>query len=210
MPFPIDITNIQTAALIAISTPLDGMNFYSEMFELKGGDGQPLFNQLRIGLSCAKCQAAGKAADCTHMKDVIPPWKSAAKFDMVKAIYGDRKDLLAKESMGQITSDQASVFPEKLINKIMTNPEYKLRNPAKYIFLGVDPNGGGASEMAIITMTMEMNNIVITGMESHPAKSHDMIEMLLVQHIRALRGHPDLRDAWIIFFPENNVSNIVS
>lgn len=42
------------------------------MFELKGGDGQPLFNQLRIGLSCAKCQAAGKAADCTHMKDVIP------------------------------------------------------------------------------------------------------------------------------------------
>ena len=66
--------------------------------------------------------------------------------------------------------------------------------------------GGGASEMAIITMTMEMNNIIITGLESHPAKSHDMIEMLLVQHIRALRGHPDLKDAWIIFFPENNVS----
>ncbi len=32
------------------------------------------------------------------MKDVIPPWKSAAKFDMVAAIYGDRKDLLARES----------------------------------------------------------------------------------------------------------------
>lgn len=36
------------------------------------------------------------------MKDVIPPWKSAAKFDMVAAIYGDRKDLLARESMGQM------------------------------------------------------------------------------------------------------------
>tara|TARA_Y100001936_G_scaffold229973_1_gene252633 strand:+ start:578 stop:1111 length:534 start_codon:yes stop_codon:yes gene_type:complete len=64
--------------------------------------------------------------------------------------------------------------------------------------------------MAIVTMTMEMNNIVITGMESHPAKSHDMIEMLLVQHIRALRGHPDLKDAWIIFFPENNLGQEAS
>ena len=206
----VPLLEMETTALIAISTPLDGMNFYSEMFELKGGDGQPLFNQLRIGLSCAKCQAAGKAADCTHMKDVIPPWKSAAKFDMVKAIYGDRKDLLAKESMGQITSDQCSVFPEKLINRMMQRPETRLKSCAKYIFLGVDPNGGGASEMAIVTMTMEMNNIIITGMESHPAKSHDMIEMLLIQHIRALRGHPDLKDAWIIFFPENNLGQEAS
>ena len=206
----VPLLEMETTALIAISTPLDGMNFYSEMFELKGGDGKPLFNTLRIGLSCAKCQAAGKAADCTHMKDVIPPWKSAAKFDMVKAIYGDRKDLLARESMGQITSDQASVFPEKLINRFLEKPEYQLRNPAKYVFLGVDPNGGGASEMAIVTMTMEMNNIIITGLESHPCKSHDQIEMLLLQHIRALRGHPDLRNSWIIFFPENNLGQEAS
>jgi len=206
----VPLLEMETTALIAISTPLDGMNFYSEMFDLKGGDGQPLFNTLRIGLSCAKCQAAGKASECTHMKDVIPPWKSAAKFDMVKAIYGDRKDLLARESMGQITSDQASVFSEKLINRLMERPEYQLQNPAKYVFLGVDPNGGGSSEMAIITMTMEMNNIIITGMETHPARSHDQIEMLLLQHVRALRGHPALKDAWIIFFPENNLGQEAS
>ena len=89
---------METTALIAISTPLDGLNFYSEMFELKGADGKPLFNTLRVGLSCQKCQDEGKAESCSHMKDVIPPWKSAAKFDMVAAIYGDRKDLLARES----------------------------------------------------------------------------------------------------------------
>ena len=112
--------------------------------------------------------------------------------------------------MGQITSDNASVFPEKLINRLMDRPEYKLQNSAPFIFLGVDPNGGGSSEMAIVTMVMESNNIVITGMESHPARSHDMIEMLLVQPIRASRGHPDLRDSWIIFFPENNLGQEVS
>ena len=56
------------------------------MFDLKGGDGKPLFNQLKIGMSCEKCQKLGKAAECTHMASVVPPWKSAAKFDMVKAI----------------------------------------------------------------------------------------------------------------------------
>ena len=50
------------------------------MFDLKGGDGLPLFNQLKIGMSCEKCQKMGKAADCTHMASIVPPWKSAAKF----------------------------------------------------------------------------------------------------------------------------------
>ena len=69
---------METTALIAISTPLDGLNFYSEMFELQGADGKPMFNTLRVGLSCDRCQKLGKATECTHMKDIIPPWKSAA------------------------------------------------------------------------------------------------------------------------------------
>ena len=50
------------------------------MFDLKDGSGASLFNTLRTGLSCQKCIDEGKAADCTHMQSVIPPWKSAAKF----------------------------------------------------------------------------------------------------------------------------------
>ena len=67
----VPLLEMETTALIAISTPLDGLNFYSEMFELKGADGKPLFNTLRVGLSCQKCQDEGKAESCTHMKDVI-------------------------------------------------------------------------------------------------------------------------------------------
>lgn len=67
----VPLLEMETTALIAISTPLDGLNFYSEMFELKGADGKPLFNTLRVGLSCEKCQRDGKADSCSHMKDVI-------------------------------------------------------------------------------------------------------------------------------------------
>ena len=201
----VPLLEMETTALIAISTPLDGMNIYSEMFELKGGDGKPLFNTLRMGLSCDKCQKQGKAADCTHMASVTPPWKSAAKFDMVKAIYGDRKDLLARESMGQITNDAASIFAQGMVEKLLSKSCWVLKNKAKYVFLGVDPNGGGDSQMAIVTMVMEMNNIVFTGFETHGTKNHDQIEHLLLGHIRAIRGHPDLRDAWIINFFESNL-----
>jgi hypothetical protein len=201
----VPLLEMETTALIAISTPLDGLNFYSEMFDLTGGDGKPLFNTLKVGLSCEKCQKAGKAAECTHMASIIPPWKSAAKFDMVKSIYGDRKDLLARESMGQITNDAASVFSQKMVDKMFNKVPWVLKNKARFIFLGVDPNGGGSSELAIVTLCMEQNNIIICGAETHAAKNHDMIQMLLIQHVRALRGHPDLRDAWIINFFESNL-----
>jgi len=62
----VPLLEMETTALIAISTPLDGLNFYSEMFELKGADGKPLFNTLRVGLSCQKCQDEGKAESCTR------------------------------------------------------------------------------------------------------------------------------------------------
>lgn len=201
----VPLLEMETTALIAISTPLDGMNFYSEMFELKGGDGQPLFNQLRIGMSCEKCQKAGKAADCTHMASVVPPWKSAAKFDMVKAIYGDRKDILARESMGQITNDAASIFSQGMVEKMLAKEEWDLKAGTKYVFLGVDPNGGGDSQMAIVTMVMEMNNIIFCGFESHGTKNHDQVEHMLLGHIRMIRAHPSLRDAWIINFFESNL-----
>ena len=199
------LLEMDTTALIAISTPLDGLNFYSEMFELKGADNKPLFNTLRVGLACDRCIKAGKSTECTHMKDIIPPWKSAAKFDMVKSVYGDRKDLLARESMGQITNDAASVFSQKQVDILMRKPLWRLKNAAQYVYLGVDPNGGGTSDFAIVTMTMEMNNLIITGMETYPAKSHEHIENLLIQHIRGIRGHPDLKDAWIINFFESNL-----
>jgi len=201
----VPLLEMDTTALIAISTPLDGMNFYSEMFELKGGDGKPLFNQLRIGMSCKKCQDAGKAADCTHMASVVPPWKSAAKFDMVKAIYGDRKDILARESMGQITNDAASIFSQGMVEKLLAKQPWVLKSGAKYVFLGVDPNGGGDSQMAIVTMVMEMNNIIFCGFETHGTKNHDQIQHMLLGHIRMIRAHPDLRDAWIINFFESNL-----
>ena len=56
---------------------------------------------------------------------------------MVKSVYGDRKDLLARESMGQITNDAASVFNQKQVDTLMKKPLWKIKNTPRYVFLGV-------------------------------------------------------------------------
>ena len=67
------------------------------MFELKDAKGDEFFRTIRVSLVCAACEAAGKGSECTHNQDLIPPWKSAAKLDMVRALYGDQKDLMEGE-----------------------------------------------------------------------------------------------------------------
>ena len=201
---------MSTTALIAISTPLDGLNFYSELFELKGPTGDSIFNTLRIGLSCERCKAMNKASECTHMKHLIPSWKSASKFDMVKAVYGDRKDLLARESMGQVTNDAASVFSQAQVESFFSRPVYPNMPKPDFIFLGVDPNGGGSSEFALTSIAMHMNNIILCGVESYCCKSHDEIKNVLLTHIKSLRLHPCFSQSWIIFFPENNLGQEAS
>ena len=86
---------------------------------MKGPDGKELFRSIQVGLSCEKCLAAGKGDSCTHNEDEIPPWKSREKFDMAKSLYGDRKDLLLRESVGAVTEDTSSLFPSHWVDRFM-------------------------------------------------------------------------------------------
>lgn len=60
---------------------------------------------------------------------------------MVKAIYGDKTDLLKRESMGIVTEDMQSVFKEKYVSALFSKQRYVLRKSPSFVFLAVDPNG---------------------------------------------------------------------
>lgn len=142
-----------------------------------------------------------------HMTDEIPPWKSVAKFDMIKAIYGNKTDLLQRESMGLVTEDMQSVFKAKYIDILYNSSAYAITKEPSFVFCCCDPNGGGSSDMALVSLVIEYNKVVIVGMDSAPCKGHEQIEKLLKAHIEALRKHSRFRDAWIIFIPENNLGH---
>ena len=197
----VPLLEMDTTALIAISTPQDKQNFYSEMFELKDARGEPFFRTIKVSLICKKCEEAGKGTSCTHNLDLIPPWKSAGKLEMVRALYGDQKELMERESMGAITQDANSVFDMKQIESIMqmSLPDTE----PNFFFTAVDPCGGGTSYMAIVSLVLCEDKTYIVGMDASPADGPEEIRALLVQHIRGVRAI--MGNAWCIAIFESNL-----
>ncbi len=198
----VPLLEMDSTALIAISTPSDSLNFYSEMFELKDAQGDPFFRTINVNLVCDACRAAGKGSECTHNQDLIPPWKSSAKLDMVRALYADQKDLMQRESMGAITDDAKSLFKSDQVVALLRT-EVDVPCTPDFVFVGVDPNGGGSSQMAIVSVVLHEDHAYIVGVDTAPTDRHEQIEQLLLQHLRTLRGR--FREAHFILFLENNL-----
>lgn len=204
----VPLLELETTALICISTPQDSTNFYSLMFEMKDPAGNALFNQQKIEMVCEDCKKGPNPADCTHMKHLLPRWKSSGKQDMVRQIYGDNATDMLRESMGMTTSDACSVFHDTWVQAFKNRPLYKFNNAPMYIFIGCDPNGGGESEMCVFSVAMENGNFVIVGIESHHTKGYGEIRSLLVTHVTALRRV--FTSATFIFIPESNLGHEAS
>ncbi len=170
---------------------------------MKGPDGMELFRNIQVGLSCEACKAAGKAESCEHNQDEIPPWKSREKFDMVKALYGDKKDLLMRESMGIITEDQTSLYRKAWVDHFLESPVSLAEPSPRFFLVACDPNGGGDSNMAIVTVTFRHGSMIVVGLDYHAVKGHDQIKQLLLAHVRALQHL--YSDAWLIFVGESNL-----
>ena len=170
---------------------------------MKGPDGKELFRNIQVGLACEACKAAGTADSCEHNQDEIPPWKSREKFDMVKALYGDRKDLLMRESMGIVTEDQTSLYRKEWVDWFKDNTMPVGKPIPQFILVACDPNGGGDSNMAIVSATFLRGTMVVVGVDFHAVRGHDQIEVLLMAHVKQLqRQYPD---TWLIFVGESNL-----
>ena len=204
----VPLLELETTALICISTPQDSSNFYSMMFEMRDMAGEKLFNQISVSMVCDDCKAGGQPEKCTHMKHLLPKWKSGGKQDMVRQIYGDNSADMLRESMGVTTNDSSCVFDDKWLNVFTSRPLYTPKNTPSFIFVAVDPNGGGNSQMAIVTLYMDSNNFAVCGIESHAVKGHGEIRTLLEAHVRAIRAM--YRSGYIIFIPESNLGHEAS
>jgi len=204
----VPLLEIETTALICISTPQDSTNFYSLMFEMKDAAGELLFNQIQLQMVCEDCKASANPQDCTHMKHLLPKWKSGAKQDMVRLIYGENSADMLRESMGVTTNDTSSIFQENWLNLFASRPTYQSSSRPTVIFVACDPNGGGSSQMAIVSLYQDRNNFAICGMESHAVKGHGQVRTLLETHVRGIRA--TFPSSFIIFIPESNLGHEAS
>ena len=204
----VPLLELETTALICISTPQDSNNFYSMMFEMVDAAGDKLFNQIQISMVCEDCKLSAHPEKCTHMKHLLPKWKSGGKQDMVRQIYGDNTEDMLRESMGVTTNDSNSLFQDDWLDLFTKRAPYTSPSTPRVIFIACDPNGGGSSQMAIVSLYQDSNNFAICGMESHAVKGYGEIRNLLETHVRAIRNI--FPSSWIIFVPESNLGHEAS
>ena len=204
----VPLLELETTALICISTPQDSSNFYSMMFEMVDAAGEKLFNQIQISMVCEDCKLTAHPEKCTHMKHLLPKWKSGGKQDMVRQIYGDNTEDMLRESMGVTTNDSNSLFQDDWLDLFAQRAPYTSVATPRVVFVACDPNGGGSSQMAIVSLYQDSNNFAICGMESHAVKGYGEIRNLLETHVRAIRNI--FTSSWIIFVPESNLGHEAS
>ena len=204
----VPLLELETTALICISTPQDSSNFYSMMFEMVDAGGEKLFNQIQISMVCEDCKLGPHPENCTHMKHLLPKWKSGGKQDMVRQIYGENTADMLRESMGVTTNDSCSIFQDDWLDRFASRSLYTSSQVPRVIFVACDPNGGGSSQMAIVSLYQDANNFAVCGMESHAVKGHGEVRNLLETHVRAIRS--TFPSSFIIFVPESNLGHEAS
>ena len=204
----VPLLELETTALICISTPQDSSNFYSMMFEMVDQAGEKLFNQIQVSMVCEDCKLGPNPAGCTHMKHLLPKWKSGGKQDMVRQIYGDNAKDMLRESMGVTTNDNCALFQDEWLVKFSKRSPYAFKDTPRVVFVACDPNGGGSSQMAIVSLYQDNNNFAVCGLESHAVKGHGEVRNLLETHVRGIRA--TFPTSFIIFIPESNLGHEAS
>ena len=101
---------------------------------------------------CDVCRRADSSIlQCVHRLSQLPAWKSQANQEKVKRIMSTVPELFAREALGVVTSERFGVFSPAQTKHIANLP-CKIPSDILPIFTVIDPTGGGASKLAMITL----------------------------------------------------------
>lgn len=163
----IPLLGMKKAKLLGISTPSpDEYNFFSRMLTLKyPGTDEYVFGNLIIDLACDECKKKDRTSECRHLQGLIPQWKGSKKFELAAHLYGELNSTShARESMGILMTAEDKMFSRKVIDRLDKRPLWKRVTRdcvPTHIFVSVDPNAGGTSQMAIVSTAWVQNTYMV-------------------------------------------------
>jgi hypothetical protein len=88
------IQEVKNTALVAISTPLDSSNFYSNLVTMKDEEGRPVFDVLQAQSACSACiEQLDDPSKCPHVQLERPRWsnKIVLELHVILYILGNRR-----------------------------------------------------------------------------------------------------------------------
>lgn len=158
----IPLLGVAKTATLAISTPDDEMNHYTQLMDLHV-DGKRVFKILKVGLSCGRCLR--RAVKCIHRKGKLPVWKDEDRQKLLEAMYGGSEAdqrLMMRETHGMTQTEDFFLF-RQWIPALKSRRPYTFKEKVKYVFMGIDPAGGGRqSDWAIYTGAYEDGKYVVS------------------------------------------------
>ena len=140
---------MKNTSLFALSSPEGSQNFFSKLINLKV-NGEPFFRICDCQMICEDCRKLEQEKQilCNHVKQTAK-WLSSKKGQRLKLLYGADSATVAKEMMGLIADDYLPCFPVELINEMFEAPPKMTTSTPEYVFITVDPSGGGVSQLGI-------------------------------------------------------------
>lgn len=162
---------VGNTSLIAISTLLTEINFYSRLLRMRDKvTNLPLFSVLSVTLACAKCREEGKAGDCPHMLHLVPRWQSGDRHMKLKTIMQDRPDLIESELSGLAFDSLQQVFRSADMDIMFTQPPPPwITNDQIHLF--IDPAAGGpGSDYAIVSVGRQKGLVTVRQPVPHEAR----------------------------------------
>jgi hypothetical protein len=157
------ILQMRNTALFALSSPEGSQNYFSKLLTLKV-DGKPFFHVCDCQMICEDCRKLeiDKQILCRHVKQTAH-WLSSKKTERLNLLLAADPTTSIKELFGIIADDFVPCFQKELINNMFNLPPIVPTYSPEYIFITVDPSGGGMSELAICTGYYDGTDHVVNG-----------------------------------------------
>lgn len=209
------LLGVNNTSLIAISTPLEENNFFSQLLGAKKPNGASLFKNLQIQLICEKCRTERKL-DCPHNANNLPNWKSMARNDLVKDLMSGNRDMWLREQAGVITTKDTTVFDRVTVERAFAHENMwhlnRLAIEGDVIYLTIDPAGGGFSQTAIAAAVIDVNtkSLVLIGAEDQQITNDDELERFLRNFLMKIRAINLFANSQIIAIIERNFGGSVT
>jgi hypothetical protein len=185
------LLGVSNTSLIAISTPLEQNNFFSQLLMSKKPNGAPLFKTIQIELICAACKEL-KVLDCPHMASKLPSWKSIARGELVKTLMENNKDMWLREQAGVITTRDTAAFDRISVDFAFANrfPFNLLVPQDDRMYVSIDPSGGGFSQTACMAACVDASSkcVVVTAADGCAVTSDEELEVYISGFLESLRA----------------------
>jgi len=206
------LLGVSNTSLIAISTPLEENNFFSQLLLAKKPNGSSLFKNLQIQLICSACREE-KKTDCPHLMGNMPSWKSAARSDLVRQLMEGNKDMWLREQAGVITTRDTSAFDRASVEACFAN-RFDLNHLVcqdNRIYLSIDPSGGGFSQTACIAAAIDSvtKAMVVVAADGRSVTCDAELETYIRGFMEGLRSHTQFANVQVVTIVERNFGGSV-